>query len=78
MSHAVQFYFERNRDLLFDFFGGVAGPLRDDLRVGVGNVGVGFDRQIVKRNDAPDEKHSARLSTRMRIAQGKIDQPRII
>ena len=48
--------FDRNRDLLLDFFGGAAGPLRDHLDVVIGNVGIGFDRKIVKRNRAPDQQ----------------------
>ena len=56
---AVQFHFQRNGDLLLHFFGRMPGPLGDDLRVGVGDIGIGFDGQIVKRNDAPDERAPA-------------------
>ena len=57
MGDAVQFHLEGNGDLLFDFFGGMAGPLGDDLRVGIGDVGIRFNGQIVKRNDAPGKKN---------------------
>ena len=57
MSNSVEFHFERNRDLLLDFFCGVTRPLRDDLRVGIGDVGIRLDGQGVEGNDAPDEKH---------------------
>ena len=39
-----------------DFFGGMSGPLRDDLGVRIGHIGIRFDGQIVKRDDAPDEE----------------------
>jgi hypothetical protein len=56
MGDAIQFHLERNRDLLFDLFGSVTRPLRDDLRVGVGDVGICFDGQGMERDDAPDEE----------------------
>ena len=46
VGNAVQNDFERDGDLLFDFFGSVTGPLRDDLGVSVGNVGIGLDGKI--------------------------------
>ena len=39
---------DRNRDLLLDLLGGSAGPLRDDADVVVGDVRIGFDRQVVE------------------------------
>jgi hypothetical protein len=56
VGNAVEFDFQRHGDLLLDFFSGVTGPLRDDLDVGVGDVGIGFDGEIVKRDDAPNEQ----------------------
>jgi len=38
-GYAVEVHFERYRDLLLDLLGRVAGPLRDDLYVCVGDVG---------------------------------------
>ena len=73
MRHTVELDFEWNRDLLLDFFGGVARPLRDDLRVGVGNVGIGFDRQIVKGNDAPDEEHERPAQHEQGVVQREVD-----
>ena len=49
----------RNRDLLLHFFGRAARPLRDDLDVVVGHVRIGFHRQIVKRDGAPDQQQDA-------------------
>ena len=43
----------RNGDLLLHFFRRAPGPLRNDLDVVIGNVGIGFDRQIVERDQRP-------------------------
>src|SRR5579871_2940698 len=56
MRDAVHHDLDGNSDLLFHFFSGASGPLGDDLDVIVGDVGVGFDRQIVKRSCAPNEQ----------------------
>ncbi len=45
---AVHHDFDGDGNLLFHFFSGVARPLRDDLHIVVGYVGVGLDRQIVE------------------------------
>src|SRR5438445_5731889 len=59
MRNSVHLDFNRNRDLLFDLFRGVAGPLRNDLNVVVRHVRVRFDRQAVKRDRSPrQKKHS--------------------
>jgi len=50
--------FERYCYLLLDFFGGAAGPLRDDVDVVVGDVGIGFHGKIVKGDAAPDEQQN--------------------
>ena len=39
---------KRHGDLLLDLLGGAARPLRDDGDVVVGDVGIGFDGQVVK------------------------------
>src|SRR5579864_5388987 len=74
MGDAVEFDFERDGDLLLYFFGCVSGPLRDDLRVGVGDVGIGFDGQSMERNDAPDEEHKRRAENHQAVAQRKINE----
>ncbi len=71
---AVQHNFEWDGDLLLNFFGGMSGPLRDDLRVGVGDVWIRFDRQIAKRNDAPDKQHQRHAEDQDAVAQGEIDE----
>src|ERR1700686_2166655 len=74
VGNPVQGDFEPDGDLLFDLFGGMAGPLRDDLRVSVGDVGIGLDGQIAKRDDAPDEQHQRHAEYQDAIAQGEIDE----
>ena len=71
---AVHHDLERNGNLLFHFFGGAAGPLRDDLDVVVGDVRIGFHRQIVKRNAAPDEQQHGRHHHQKAVVQREIDQ----
>src|SRR5579864_398772 len=74
MSDAVKLHFQRDRDLLFDFLGGVSRPLGDDLRVGVGHVRICLDRQGVERKHAPAEKHQRRAQNHQAVAQRKINQ----
>src|ERR1700691_1547373 len=74
VRNAVQPDFERHSDLLFDFLGSMARPLRDDLRISVGNVGVSLDRQITKRDNAPDKQHQRHAENQNTVAQGEIDE----
>src|SRR5271167_322587 len=74
MGDAVQLYFEWNCDLLFDFFRRVSGPLRDDLGVGIGDVRVGLDRQIVKRNNARDKQDERQAQHQDSVVQSEIDE----
>ena len=61
-------------DLLLDFFGGAAGPLGDDLDVVVGDVGIGFDGQVVEGDGAPGEEDDGRAEDEPAIVQRKIDE----
>src|SRR5260370_1087043 len=74
VGDAVEGDFQQDGDLLFNLFCSVAGPLRDDLRVGVRNVGIGFDGQIPKRDDAPDEQNQRNAENQDAVAQGEIDE----
>ena len=60
VGDARHLYFEGNGDLLLDLFGGAAGPLGDDLDVVVGDVGIGFDGEIVEGDCAPAEQEQRR------------------
>ena len=56
VRQTVHLNFDGDGDLLFDFFGGAAGPLGDDLDIIVGDVGIGFHWKGVERNGAPNEE----------------------
>ena len=56
MRQTIHLDFDGDGDLLLDFFRGTPGPLRDYLHIVVGNVGVRLHRQIVERDQAPDEQ----------------------
>ena len=67
--------FDRNRDLLLDLFGRAARPLRDHLDVVVRDVGIGFHRQIVERDGAPDEQqHGGCQDDQEAVVEGEINQ----
>src|SRR5262249_42458655 len=65
---------DRDGDLLLDLLGGAAGPLRDDVDVGVGDIGVGFDGELVKRDRAPDQDHESQRHDEDAVVQREIDQ----
>ena len=50
--------FDGDGDLLLGFFGGSAGPVRDDVDVVVGDVGVGFDGEILEGDGFPRNHQS--------------------
>ena len=74
VRNSVHLNFDGNGDLLFDFFGGAAGPLRDDLHVVVGHVRIGFHRQIVERNRAPNEQQGREPENYELVVKGIIDE----
>src|SRR5215469_8345041 len=74
MGQTVHHDFDGDGDLLFHFFGGAAGPLRDDLDVVVGDVGVCLDRQSAEGNDAPDEQEQGNHQNKEPAVQGEIDE----
>ena len=79
MRDAVDGDFDGDSDLLLHLFGGAAGPLRDDLDVVVGDVRIGFHRQVVKGDGAPDQQQqSHRRVIRKRLSSAKSIRPRII
>ena len=74
MRNPIEFYFERNCNLLLDFFGSVARPLSDDLRIGIGDVRIGFDGQVMERDNAPDKKHERSAEYQQSVTESKVDQ----
>jgi hypothetical protein len=64
---------ERDRDLLLDLFGRNSWPLRDDLDVVVGDVGIRLDRQLVKRNRPQPEQAEAGREHERAIVEREVD-----
>jgi hypothetical protein len=52
----------------------MAGPLRNDLDVGVSDIRIGFDGEIVERNDAPYKKDDRETKHQDAIVQREINQ----
>src|SRR5579872_2729889 len=73
MRNSVHHDFERHRYLLFYFFGGTARPLRDYLHIVISNIRVGFYRQIVKGNNAPNKQKNRDRQYQKTIVQRAID-----
>ena len=69
---AVHHDFEGNRDLLLDLFGRHSGPLRDDLDVVVGHVGVSLHRKLMEGDGAPAQQHQRRRQYEQPVFQGEI------
>jgi len=65
-------HFDRNGDLLLDLFRGAPRPLRNDAYVVVADIGLGFHRQVVKRDDAPSEQQGPDGQHHKLVVQGKI------
>src|SRR5260370_27833060 len=71
---AIHHDFDWNGDLLFHFFGCVAGPLCDHLHVVVGYIWISFHRQVVERDGAPNEKKYRRREHQEAIVESKVAQ----
>ena len=56
MRDSSHLNFGRDRHLLFNVFCGMPRPLGDDIDVIIGDVWIGFDREIVERDCTPSEK----------------------
>ena len=67
-----------NRDLLFHLLGGTAGPLGDDRHIVVGDIGIGFHRQVVKRDRTPAGQQDRMASTTNLLFSAKSTRARII
>ena len=72
VRHSGHLNFDRNRDLLFHFFGGASRPLRNDRHVVVGDIGIGFHRQIVKRDGSPAEQQDGNGQHYKLVVQRKV------
>ena len=70
---AVHDDFQRDRDLLFDLFGGDSRPLRDDLDVIVGDIGIGFDGKSWKETIPQAKSSKAKASDQQTVVESEID-----
>src|ERR1700693_2799436 len=65
--------FQRNGHLLFDLLRGNSRPLRNDLNIVVGHVGIGFDGQALEGNDSSGEKDQRQSQHEEAVIQSEID-----
>src|SRR5271165_1720406 len=73
MRDAVHLDFDGNCDLLLDLLRGPARPLRNDLHPSVGDIGIGFDRQVVERDHAPNKEKNRHAQDNEAAIQGEIN-----
>ena len=64
-----------NRHLLLDLLGGDSRPLRDDIDVVVGYVGIGLHRKPVERHDPPHKQQDADGQDEKAVLQREVDEP---
>src|ERR1700730_14169394 len=74
MRNAVHLDFDGNGDLLLDFLGSPSRPLCNHLNPGIGNIGIGFDREVVKRDHSPNEEQDRQAEHDETIIQREIDE----
>ena len=71
---AIELRLDGNRDLLFDFFRGVSRPLRDDIHIRVGDVGIRLHRQDMKRVGAPGQEQNGDAQNQPSVPKSKVNQ----
>jgi len=75
VRHPVHHGLEWNRNLLLHLLGGDSWPLRDDLHVIIRDVGIRFDRKLVKRYRAPPEQQKRCGEHEKTILEREINEP---
>ena len=70
----VQLYFEWYGDLLLHFLRRVPWPLRNDLGVRVGHVGVRFYGQAMKRDDSPNKQNDRDAKDQDAVAKSELNE----
>src|ERR1019366_8590752 len=70
----VHFDFDGNGDKALHLFGGVSGPLGDDLDVGGGEIRVSVDGQFLERHRAPEHKRKRSDDDEEPLLQGEGDK----
>src|ERR1039457_6125879 len=68
-GNAVELNFERNGDQTLEFFGGMAGPLGDELDVRRREIGIGVDGEFLKRPCAPHHQGDGRHNNQERLSE---------
>jgi len=63
MGHSVQLHLEWHGDLLLHLLRRVAGPLRNHLCIGVRDIGIGLDGQVMEGNSTPNEQRFRRAKS---------------
>ena len=78
VRHSGHLNFDRDGDLLLDFFGGSARPLGDDGHVVVRDVRIGLDRQLWNETAPHSVSSTASASTTNLLFSAKSTRARII
>ena len=74
IRNAGQRHFQRDGDLLFHLLGSAPGKQRDDRDLRIGDVGKGFDRQVLERNQAAADENEQSQDDEQRLAQREPDE----
>ena len=61
-----------NRYLLFHFFGGMPGPLADDVHVIVGDVWIDLDGHVMERHRPPQKQQHPNRQHHIPVIESKI------
>jgi hypothetical protein len=72
---AIQGSLDRDRDLLFDFFGGMTLPLGDDLRRGISDIRVGLNCELRPAIPTKDRYCTKQGHDQSAAGQAKADEP---
>ena len=73
VRRAVHGQFERERGEALDFFGGVAGPLGDQLDHGRRKIGIGVDGHALEGNGAGDDQQHGDHQHQEALPQSELD-----
>ncbi len=73
MRHSGHLNFDRNRHQLLYFFSGTTRPLGNDGYIVIRNVGVGFHRQLMKREGSPAKQQDGHSQHHKLVVEGKVD-----
>src|SRR5580658_8116695 len=75
MRNARHLNFNRDSDLLLDFFRGSARPLRDHLNIVIGYVRIRLHGKVVEGDNPPCKKKDGGAEHKPAVVESEIDQP---